>query len=118
MKKENTDPLDDLKEMQCLWFTIESAESYHRQKKYGLALKRFTQVEKHFVDFYDDQFDFHNYCLRKATLRNYIMLVRHEDRIRDHAFWTRAARGAIQTYLAVLDKDIDPLEQVGMFWMR
>lgn len=100
--------------MQCLWFTIESGESFLRQKKYGQALKKFTQVEKHFVDFYDDQFDFHNYCLRKATLRNYVQLLRCEDRIRDHTFWVRAARGAILTYLAVLDKDVDPLENVGM----
>jgi hypothetical protein len=105
--------LDDLKEMQCLWFAVESAESFLRQKKYGMALKKFTQVEKHFVDFYDDQFDFHNYCLRKATLRNYIGLLRQEDRIRDHKFWTRAARGAIQSYLAVVDKDTDPIESVG-----
>lgn len=99
--------------MQCLWFALESAESFFRQKKYGLALKRFHQVEKHFVEFYDDQFDFHNYCLRKATLRNYVKLLRNEDRIRDHKFWVRAAIGALRTYLAVLDKDSNVLEQVG-----
>jgi len=58
-------------------------------------------------------FDFHNYCLRKSTLRNYIKLLRNEDTIREHKFWSRASIGAIQTYIAVMDKEINPLEQVG-----
>jgi hypothetical protein len=62
----------DLVEMQCMWFALECGESYIRQGKIGRALKKFHQVEKHFADMTDDQFDFHTYCLRKMTLRSYI----------------------------------------------
>ena len=46
-----------------------------RLGQYGLALKKFHQIEKHFIDIYDDQFDFHSYCLRKMTLRAYMEYV-------------------------------------------
>jgi peptide alpha-N-acetyltransferase len=39
-------PLADLTDMQCMWFAIEDGESYMRQKKYGLALKRFHTIWK------------------------------------------------------------------------
>ena len=32
----------------------------------------FKEVEKHFADFDEDQFDFHSYCIRKMTLRAYV----------------------------------------------
>ncbi len=38
------------------------------------ALKMFKEVEKHFADFDEDQFDFHSYCIRKMTLRAYVRL--------------------------------------------
>jgi len=34
----------------------------------------FKEVEKHFADFDEDQFDFHSYCIRKMTLRAYVRL--------------------------------------------
>ena len=36
------------------------------------ALKMFKEVERHFADFDEDQFDFHSYCIRKMTLRAYV----------------------------------------------
>lgn len=41
-----------------------SAPSVH-QRSPVQALKRFLKVVSHFKEFRDDQFDFHNYCLRK-----------------------------------------------------
>ena len=67
------------------------------------ALKRFLQVSKHFADFTEDQFDFHNYCIRKMTLRHYIEMLRSEDRLYSHIYFSRAAWGAIQAYLELHD---------------
>ena len=67
------------------------------------ALKRLLQVSKHFADFTEDQFDFHNYCIRKMTLRHYIEMLRSEDRLYSHIYFSRAAWGAIQAYLELHD---------------
>ncbi|CEG43496.1 n-terminal acetyltransferase a complex subunit nat1-like protein [Plasmopara halstedii] len=105
------DPQQNLYEMQCMWYEIECGKSQWRQKKYGLALKRFFAVEKHFNDFAEDQFDFHTYCIRKMTLRAYIQLLRLCDTIYGHPFFVEAAHGAIACYQALADKEVEKAEE-------
>ena len=77
----------DLVDMQCQWFNIEEGYAYLRQKEYGKALKRFHVIEKIYDDIYDDQFDFHTYCMRKMTLRAYVRYAKkNTERIRIYLF--------------------------------
>ncbi|CAI2168319.1 5145_t:CDS:10 [Funneliformis geosporum] len=107
------DPLTDLMDMQCMWYALEEGECYRRQNNYGKALKRFHQIEKHFADITDDQFDFHTYCLRKVTLRAYLSMLRLEDQLRSHSYYFRAAQNAIEIYLYINDnpKIVDEVSQ-------
>ncbi len=68
------------------------------------ALKMFLHVFKHFEDFQEDQFDFHTYCLRKMTLRVYVEMLRMEDELYHHIYYSKAAWGAVETYLLLLDQ--------------
>lgn len=54
----------------------------------------------------DDQFDFHTYCMRKMTLRSYVDLLKLEDVLRQHPFYYKAARSAIQIYLLLHDRPL------------
>ncbi len=92
-----------LYEMQSIWFELESAESHMRCGELSKALKKFTAVDRHFADIIEDQFDFHNYCLRKVTLRAYVSLLRFEDSIRGHDYYERAAVGLIKVLLQIAD---------------
>jgi N-alpha-acetyltransferase 15/16, NatA auxiliary subunit len=83
-----------LYDMQCMWFELEAAESHIRCGQIAPALKKLVAVERHFEDMIEDQFDFHTYCLRKATLRAYVKMLRMEDNLRSHAYFERAATGA------------------------
>ncbi|KAK3846708.1 MAG: NMDA receptor-regulated protein 1-domain-containing protein [Linnemannia gamsii] len=110
------DPLQDLVDMQAMWFILEAGESHLRQNQLGRALKRFHQVEKLFADFTEDQFDFHMYCLRKMTLRAYISLLKLEDQLRSHQYFVRAAQNAVQCYISLFDNPggADSEEMEGM----
>ncbi|KAJ5972168.1 uncharacterized protein N7479_002086 [Penicillium vulpinum] len=96
--------LGDLHEMQCTWFLTEDAEAFLRQKKLGLALKRFHSVYNIFDTWQEDQFDFHGFSLRKGMIRAYVDMVRWEDRLREHPFYTRMALGAVKAHLLLHDQ--------------
>lgn len=96
-------PLADLHDMQCLWYITEDGESYLRQKRMGLALKRFHAVYNIFEVWQEDQFDFHSFSLRKGQIRPYVEMIRWEDHLRDHPFFSRAAISAIKAYLLLHD---------------
>ncbi|OJJ49399.1 hypothetical protein ASPZODRAFT_1468944 [Penicilliopsis zonata CBS 506.65] len=96
--------LGDLHEMQCVWYLTEDGESYLRQKKLALALKRFHAVYNIFDVWQEDQFDFHSFSLRKGMIRAYVDMVRWEDRLRDHPFYSRVAIDAIKTYILLHDE--------------
>ncbi|CAG8567067.1 5151_t:CDS:10, partial [Paraglomus brasilianum] len=102
-RRDAPDPYSDLVDMQCMWFALEEGECFARTNKLGKALKRFHQIEKHFADITDDQFDFHTYCLRKVTLRAYLSMLRFEDQLRSHPYYFCAAQNAIKIYLHLHD---------------
>ncbi|XP_054262558.1 N-alpha-acetyltransferase 15, NatA auxiliary subunit-like [Macrosteles quadrilineatus] len=102
--REGVSAMENLNEMQCMWFQTECALAYQRLEKWGEALKKCHEVDRHFSEIIEDQFDFHTYCMRKMTLRSYVGLLRLEDVLRSHPFYLRAARCAIQVYLHLHDK--------------
>ncbi|KAG5016290.1 hypothetical protein JHK85_022426 [Glycine max] len=91
------DQHNNLHDMQCMWYELASGESYFRQGDLGRALKKFLAVEKHYADITEDQFDFHSYCLRKMTLCTYVEMLKFQDQLHSHAYFHKAAAGAIRT---------------------
>ncbi|KAJ8141571.1 hypothetical protein OY671_005267 [Metschnikowia pulcherrima] len=122
--------LKDLHIMQANWVLIESAEAYHRLYKEkqqealnlaatpeeaasvsetaefyrGLALKRFLAVINVFKTFVSDQFDYHSYCMRRGTPRDYVDMLKWEDRIHSTPIHVRAVKGLVAMYQEVLDE--------------
>ena len=96
--------MESLNEMQCMWFQMECALAYQRLGKFGDALKKCHEIDRHFLEIVEDQFDFHTYCLRKITLRAYVNFIRLEDVLRSHHFYFRTAKCAIEIYLDLYDK--------------
>ena len=96
-------PLGDLHDMQCTWYITEDGEAYLRQGKLGLALKRFTSISSIFEIYQEDQFDFHSFSLRKGQIRAYVDMIRWEDHLREHPFFSRAAISASKIYVMLHD---------------
>ncbi|KAG2456290.1 NAA16 acetyltransferase, partial [Polypterus senegalus] len=111
--REGASSVENLNEMQCMWFQTECAAAFQRLGKYGDALKKCHEIERHFLEITDDQFDFHTYCMRKMTLRAYVDLLKLEDALRRHTFYFKAAKCAIEIYLKLHDNPlaIDNKEQ-------
>lgn len=65
----------------------------------GLALKRFNAVVKLFEVFYNDQLDFHSYCMRRGTPRDYIDTIKWEDNLHGTPIYSRVLKGLSQIYL-------------------
>lgn len=93
--REGVSAMENLNEMQCMWFQTESAMAYQRLEQWGESLKKCHEVDRHFSEIIEDQFDFHTYCIRKVTLRSYVGLLRLEDVLREHPFYFKAAKCAI-----------------------
>uniref|UniRef100_A0A6M2DS14 Putative acetyltransferase n=1 Tax=Xenopsylla cheopis TaxID=163159 RepID=A0A6M2DS14_XENCH len=104
--REGVSAMENLNEMQCMWFQTECALAYQRLEKWGEALKKCHEVDRHFSEIIEDQFDFHAYCMRKMTLRSYVGLLRLEDVLRSHPFYFKAAKCAIQVYVRLFDKPL------------
>ncbi|XP_055333659.1 N-alpha-acetyltransferase 16, NatA auxiliary subunit-like [Paramacrobiotus metropolitanus] len=102
--REGMKPSENLCDMQCFWFMIESARAMKRLGKFGEALKLLHVLDRHFLDIVDDQLDFHAYCLRKSTIESYVKLIRMEDSVRQHKFYVDGAILAAEIYLAIYDK--------------
>lgn len=94
-------PLADLLDMQCMWYLTEDGEAYARRGNIGMALKRFHAIYNIFDIWQEDQFDFHSFSLRKGQVRAYIDMVRWEDQLREHPFYSRAALDAVKIYLNI-----------------
>lgn len=104
--REGVSAMENLNEMQCMWFQTECALSYQRLGNWGQSLKKCHEIDRHFSEIIEDQFDFHTYCMRKMTLRSYVGLLRLEDVLRGHPFYFKAARCAIEVYLHLFDKPL------------
>eukprot|EP00933_Yihiella_yeosuensis_P017313 TRINITY_DN1449_c0_g1_i4.p2 TRINITY_DN1449_c0_g1~~TRINITY_DN1449_c0_g1_i4.p2 ORF type:complete len:937 (-),score=231.84 TRINITY_DN1449_c0_g1_i4:3423-6233(-) len=102
-REPNSQEASNLHDMQCMWYESHVGRSYCRQKKYGKALKQFHHTFKHFSDISEDQFDFHNYSLRKSTLQAYVNMLRFQERLYSHKFYRRAAKDAIRIYTEIFD---------------
>ncbi|XP_026490356.1 N-alpha-acetyltransferase 15, NatA auxiliary subunit [Vanessa tameamea] len=109
--REGVPATENLNEMQCMWFQTEAAAAYQRLQRWGEALKKAHEVDRHFSEIIEDQFDFHSYCMRKMTLRSYVGLLRLEDVLRSHPFYFRCARVAISVYLRLYQHPLQDVPQ-------
>ncbi|KAL8712323.1 MAG: hypothetical protein Q9220_003474 [cf. Caloplaca sp. 1 TL-2023] len=107
-------PLGDLTDMQCIWYLTEDGEAYVRQGKLGLALKRFTSVYDIFEIWQEDQFDFHTFSLRKGQIRAYVDMIKWQDHLREHPYFSRAAISAVRIYIRLFDDPQLAHDSTGM----
>lgn len=95
--------IGDLRDMQCAWYMVEDGESYMRQGKYALALKRLHTVLTIYADWVDDPFDFHVYAFRKGAMRAYRQMLFWSQTLQEQPLFLQAARDAVRVYCHLHD---------------
>ena len=98
-KDNHNDLGNNLYDMQAMWYELERGNYHLSQQDMPAAIRFFRAIEKHFEDVEEDQFDFHNYCVRKMTLRAYLEALQMEDHLRSHRNFHAAALGILEAYL-------------------
>ncbi|KAG8856490.1 hypothetical protein FRB91_000771 [Serendipita sp. 411] len=102
-KKDALSPAKDLEDMQSFKFLLEDGEARMRENMLPMALKRFRTIDKIFLDFNDEQFDFHGFCIRRFTLNIYFDVVKWANDLRWHSIYIRAILNATKIYLRLFD---------------
>ncbi|EFC46499.1 predicted protein, partial [Naegleria gruberi] len=94
-KDSNLIPIEDgaiyhrnnVHDMQCLWFENECGDAHYRKGELSMAVRRYYYTVQHFMEMYEDQFDFHTYSIRKMTLRSYIEMMKYYDKLYSQYFY-------------------------------
>ncbi|KAI6186735.1 hypothetical protein M3Y98_00164700 [Aphelenchoides besseyi] len=94
---------DALYEMQCLWYPLACAKSFLARKEYGESLKRCHQIERILTTYYEEQYDFHTYCVRKCYVAPYVTMLHFLDEIHKNDYYVKAAKIAVRIYLTLHD---------------
>ncbi|CAE6457624.1 unnamed protein product [Rhizoctonia solani] len=85
------------------WLNGKSAKYAMRAGKVEDAQNLLGLFTRIFDDIWDDQYDFHSYCIRKYTLNIYTDTIRWEDRIKEHDAYRKAAVEAAKIYIRLHD---------------
>lgn len=93
----------DLEEMQAMHYLVEQGDSYRRAGKFNLALKKYYVIQKVFESFREDQYEFHQYSVRKTILNVYTEMLKWEDNVRSHPGFIHAAVATVQIWIALYD---------------
>lgn len=93
----------DLEEMQAMHYLVEQGDSYRRAGKLNLALKKYYVIQKVFESFREDQYEFHQYSVRKSILNVYTEMLKWEDNVRSHPGFIHAAVATVQIWVALYD---------------
>ena len=89
----------------CHWFLLEVARAHQRNGDYRSSLEYCLQLRKSFENIWEDQLDFHVFCLSKMRLCSYVELLRLEDTIYHNQDYKETAHIAIGVLLKLHDEN-------------
>lgn len=87
-----------LYELQTQWYIIEAGKAFLQMKDYNAGLRHLNFIEKQFQDMEANQYDFHTYCVRKWTLKEYIEFIAFNDNIYCDKKYAEAAGFAMEYF--------------------
>lgn len=105
----------DFETVEACWYELRCARASYRLKDYPHAFKLFSTVLNHFNTFVTEQFDFHEYVLRKSDLLTYAHFLQTIDHVYEHPYFIEAAIGALQCAITIFDHPFNETEYCQHF---
>jgi len=105
LEKNSNQYVNNIVDMQVIWYEQEEASCWIRKGEIGKAIHKLTRIEKHFLDFIEDQYAYHvhSYSFSKMTLSAYYKFIKFEDNIFGQKYYVKAAKDLIRCYLELHD---------------
>ncbi|KAL0228381.1 hypothetical protein RCL1_004524 [Eukaryota sp. TZLM3-RCL] len=87
-----------LLDFQICFLEILFAQTYKQQGEYGKALYLYNAVQRHFMEYVDEFFDFHLYCVSRGMLRAYVAALRELRQYVKSEYYMKAVVGSAEIY--------------------
>lgn len=95
--KEKANELN-VHDMQSMWYELELADAYLKANELEKAANEYRWIEKHLIEMFEDQYDFHFYCYRKMNLNSYVEFMHFIDGLIKHKNFLRAGLGLLRIH--------------------
>ena len=86
-------------EMQCMWYELECGNAYFRLGDYIRAMEYYKWVETDFETIWNDQYDFHIFCIRKCTLMAYSEMIENNQHFYRNKYYARVMTQLPKLYM-------------------
>ncbi|PVU95390.1 hypothetical protein BB561_001847 [Smittium simulii] len=107
IRNDTTDKQQEILDLQVSWYMLERARSYTRKRKNARALLCYENILTFFNEYYDDQLDFHSYCMRKGTISSYFEMVSWGDNLySSNPIYQTASSEYVQNLCVLHDKNM------------
>jgi len=100
---KKTEGTESINKLQVMWYQVHDAESHLFISAYGPSIKQYQNIFNHFDTFWKNQTDFHRYAYRKCAIYAYINMLKWNDTLRNHPFFMRAAKNAINIWFKIYE---------------
>jgi peptide alpha-N-acetyltransferase len=98
-------------DMQSMWYELELSEALHRTGDLEKAVSEYRWIEKHLIEMFEDQYDFHFYVYRKMNLNTYIDFMQFIDSLAQHPHLLRSGKGLLRIHFS--NESLVPLSEAS-----
>mmetsp|Transcript_820 Transcript_820/g.1279 ORF Transcript_820/g.1279 Transcript_820/m.1279 type:complete len:797 (+) Transcript_820:29-2419(+) len=98
---QNPEGVFNLHGFQCQWYAMERGDAFFRTGALAAAIEEYAYLMNHYVDFYKDFYDFHDFCFRSLTINSYINMIEYFETNKSHAWYVHSSEMYTKIWLRV-----------------
>eukprot|EP01029_Cantina_marsupialis_P030238 TRINITY_DN8079_c0_g1_i1.p1 TRINITY_DN8079_c0_g1~~TRINITY_DN8079_c0_g1_i1.p1 ORF type:complete len:772 (+),score=223.26 TRINITY_DN8079_c0_g1_i1:57-2372(+) len=101
----NKNTLGHLRDLQVQWMCLELAAGFERKGNVRMAMKQYHNVCSFYTQFWEDIFDFHQYCFIRSYTREHVATIRDLVTVFGRPQYMKAAIGLSRCYIRLFENN-------------